>query len=109
MIYVAGPYRHKDAAVIQERMEVVYRVMADLMREGQNCCSPMLMHAVVKRHDLPNNFEFWDNYSFDMLGRCSSMMVIRQHGWDRSKGVEAEIKFALERGIPITYREVDDE
>lgn len=103
LIYIAGPYYHRHQSFIDNRMEAVYAHAAKLMREGHHSCSPMLMHEVVKRHDLPNNFEFWSDYSFNMLKRCDEMHILMLDGWSTSKGVLAEIKFCSQNMIPFEF------
>lgn len=103
MIYVAGPYYHRDSEVIGHRMEQVYSYMAELTKQGEICVSPMLMHSVVIRYDLPNNFAFWGKYSLLLLSKCSKIHVLKLQGWDVSSGVSAEVDFALNHNIAITY------
>lgn len=107
MIYVAGPYYHADAAVIERRMELVYTLLAQLTARGNNVVTPMLMHAVVLRYDLPNNYEYWGKLSEDLLSRCDEMVVLKTEGWDKSMGLMAEIKLCEAKGIP--YRFVTEE
>lgn len=103
MIYIAGPYYHTDPDVIEYRMTLVYAAMSMLIEQGFHPVSPMLMHEVVTRYQLPNDFEFWGTYSLNMLKHCSKMIVITSDGWSKSRGVTEEIKFATENNIPIEY------
>lgn len=103
MIYVASPYWDKDQRIINERMEVVYSIVAKLMQGGVHAVTPMLMHEVVLRHELPNDFVFWGEYSFNLLKRCDAIHVIMIDGWDKSRGVEEEIRFAHELNIPVVF------
>lgn len=107
MIYVASPYWHQDQSIINERMEIVYSIVAKLMRDGNSAVTPMLMHEVVLRHNLPNDFAFWGDYSFNLLKRCDELHVVTIDGWDRSRGVAEEIRFARELNIPVVF--IDDE
>lgn len=103
MIYVAGPYYDKDPSVIQMRMDVIYEVMAELTKRGEVAVSPMLMHPIAVKYELPNTFEFWDKYSFELLSKCDRMIVVQMEGWNKSRGVEAEIEYCYIRGIPVEY------
>ena len=107
MIYIAGPYWDPNPDVIEQRMKVVYAVIADLCEGGHHPITPMLMHAVVKEHNLPNDFEFWGALSLKLLGKCSSMYVLELPGWKNSKGLTAEIKFCKEHDIPVVHLKVD--
>lgn len=38
--------------------------------------------------------------------KCDRMIVVKLDGWEESEGVNAEIEFALDQGIPIEYIEI---
>lgn len=103
MIYIAAPYYDPNKEVIERRMEIVYEVIAEFTRLGNIVVSPMLMHPVVVRHDLPNTFQFWDKYSFALLEKCDRMVVIQMKGWETSRGVQEEIEFCNQFNIPVEY------
>jgi hypothetical protein len=103
MIYVAAPYFHVDKEVIAYRMEHVYKHMANLTKIGNVCVSPMLMHPVVERYNIPNDFTYWKDYSLQLLAKCDTLYVIELDGWKESKGVETEIKFARDKQLSIWF------
>lgn len=109
MIYIAAPYNYADRSITQKRIDTVYSVMARLMKEGHYVVSPLLMHEVVIRHDLPNEFEYWREYSINMLKRCDKLIVLMLDGWDTSTGVLAEIEYAEQNNIPVEYIVADEE
>lgn len=103
MIYLAAPYSHPDKDIVQTRMEKIYAVMAQYMSKGEHIFTPLFMHEVVLRHDLPDDFEYWGNYCLDHLKRCDKMIVFQLPGWEYSKGVSHEILFATKNNIEIEY------
>jgi len=101
MIYLAAPYYHKNSDITQERMEKVYAVASELMLRGRHVTTPLFMHEVVDRFELPGDFEYWKAYCFDILKRCDEMHILCLPGWAESRGIKAEIEFCREHNIPI--------
>ncbi len=104
LIYLATPYSDPDPKVRQRRFDVVNRVAADLMRDGDHIFSPIShTHPIALAGDLPKGWEFWQGYDRAILAACSKMIVLMQSGWRESVGVSAEIRLAEEMGLPIEY------
>lgn len=107
MIYIAAPYGHEDRAVIEVRMELFYRLDAQLSRAGEHTISPLHKVEMCKRSEMPDNWVFWENYSYDLLSRCDKLVVMMMDGWVESPGVQAEIKYSVEHGIPVEYIDME--
>lgn len=104
MIYLAGPYSHEDPKVREQRFEALTKRAAELMIDGFTVFSPITHgHAIAERHDLPLEFEWWQNQCLDMLSRATSMVVLRLDGYAESKGVAAEIAHAEKMKITIEF------
>jgi len=104
MIYLAGPYSHKDPKVMQERFEALTKRAAELMIDGFTVFSPITHgHAIAERHDLPLDFAWWSNQCLDMLSRATTLVVLRLDGYSESRGVNAEIAHAEKLSINIEF------
>lgn len=104
LAYLAVPYSHKDRAVMVERFHKVNKVAAKYMAEGKYVFSPIShSHPIGDAGELPRGWEYWEGFDRIMIGACSKLIVLRLDGWKESTGVQAEIKIANERGIPIEY------
>ena len=103
MIYLAAPYSHPEPMIVQERMENIYRVLGEFIKNGQHVITPLSMHEVAIRHDLDGTYDYWSDYCLDILGRCDSMVVLCMDGWRESRGVTDEIQFCENNDIPISY------
>ncbi len=102
LIYLASPYSHADASVMQERFETICGVAARLMRDGVHLYSPIAhTHPIAVKGELPRGWEFWEQYDRKLLGACDEIWVCTLDGWRESKGVAAEIKIAEELGLPV--------
>lgn len=105
MIYLTAPYSHPDPEIKQKRMEMFYRTDAKLSSEGNFTISPLLKVETTKHGKMPDSWEYWKDYSQNLLLKCDKMIVIKMDGWGYSEGVLAEIAFCKEIGIPIEYIE----
>lgn len=95
MIYLAGPYSHKDEAIRIERFEALTKKAAQLMHV---VFSPITHgHAIAERHDLPLDFAWWGSQCLEMLKNAKKLIVLRIDGY------AVEIKFAETNGIPVSY------
>jgi len=105
-IYIASPYTDPDWEVMVKRFTLAEEVTAQLLRQGDHIYSPIVhCHELAQKHELPTDFEFWQNYNRAMLSKASELYVLAMDGWEDSKGVQAEREFAKQCGIPVTIVE----
>lgn len=98
MIYLAVPYTGME----DESFEAVTTYAGRLMLEGHYVFSPILMcHPIAKRVGLPLNFAYWEQFDFHLINLCDCMCVLCLPGWENSRGIKAEIKYArsIERRV----------
>jgi hypothetical protein len=108
MIFLSSPYSHEDEKVREENFVRVSKLAADLCSEGKVAVSPITYgHTLLKYKEMPSDWLFWKNFCLSILMKCEEMIVYKMPGWDKSKGVAEEIKFAEENGIKITYLEFE--
>jgi hypothetical protein len=67
--------------------------------------SPLMNHAVVGKHALPGDWDFWQHYSRRLLARCDDLIVITMPGWKTSRGVQSEITLAGILSLPVHHHE----
>jgi len=104
MIYLAGPYTHKDEAVRVARFEALTKKAAELMIDGHVVFSPITHgHAIAERHDLPLEFDWWQHQCLKMLENAKRLIVVRIDGYAESVGVQAEIAYAEANNIPVGF------
>jgi hypothetical protein len=88
-LYLASPYTHPDPAVRQWRYEAVRDFAAFLCKKRQWIFCPIMhSHDMTINHQMPYEFEFWDD------------------GWDISRGIKSEIEYAVQLGKPLMYSKV---
>lgn len=102
--YLAIPYMHDDPCVKDYRAEVSDIIAAALARKGSIIYAPISSwHHIAIKHDLPGDWEFWQELNRFFIRVCKKLIVVMLDGWKESTGVNAEIKFAKELNIPIEY------
>jgi len=111
VVYVAGPYRAPTEWRVRKNIErsadkamEVFR----LNRDGEKRVIPVspCMNSAFFGGELPDELYLYVDLA--LLLRCDAMIVA--DGWENSKGVLAEIKFAEENNIPVLYstQELDE-
>ena len=103
MWYVASPYSHQNPMVMQERYDAVAKITADLIASGKIAFSPIVHdHGLRAHRNLPATFDFWKEQDFRLLSACDGLIVCDTiENWESSIGVQAEISYAVDNGIPV--------
>lgn len=100
--YLASPYTHNSRAVMQQRFFDVAHYAGLLMKAGVYVYCPILMtHPAAMLHDLPVEFEWWDGFNRAFLKESEGVIVANMDGWRHSRGVQHEIKLAIELGLSV--------
>ena len=105
-IYLAGPYTHRDPAVLQWRNDRLTELAALLLSRGikpfyspVTHSHPISLCPTAAQYATDHNV--WMGFDLPFLACSEAMWILMLPGWDRSRGVTAEIKFAVKRAIPI--------
>jgi len=105
LIYLACPYSGTPEEM-EERTRKVTRETAALMLYGYKIFSPITHSHYVAKY-LPEKYwqdhDFWLEQDMAVLKHCGALFVYCLPGWQKSYGVNMEIKRANELGIPIRY------
>lgn len=104
LIYLASPYSHPDAGVMEKRYQLILRVAADMMFEGMVVYSPIVHnHPIACVRTLPRDWGFWERHDRVILERSNFLFVVMFQGWEHSKGIAAEVELAKACEIPVHY------
>lgn len=102
-MYLASPYTAPDEAVRTARYGAACLVTAQLLREGHLVFSPIAHSHPLAAYGLPVEFDFWQRHCLSFLaGWATELCVLTLSGWQESRGVAAEIRFAREHGLPVS-------
>lgn len=117
LIYLASPYSAKgldpyspEATRIKlERYHTICKVAARMMEEGMHIFCPIAHSHPIEVEGMVNikNGDWWLEQDYAILQHCRFMYVCMMPGWAESYGVNREIIFAQQHGIPVIYFEPD--
>lgn len=109
MIYLATPYTDKDHDVMERRFNTACIAAGKLMLAGNVVFSPIAhTHPIAVRCELPREWDFWKKYDTEMIAASKYLIVLKMPGWEKSRGVKAEIEIARNLGIPVQYVSLTD-
>lgn len=110
LIYLASPYSHQNKDVEISRYLEISTIAANLMKNGFVIFSPIVhCHPIAIFHSLPTDFKYWENYLKVFIRKSDEVIVAMMDGWRKSKGVQEEIRLAIEIGVPASYLTWDGE
>lgn len=106
LVYLAGPYFSEDPKVIKKRFSIFNKVAAHaICKEDVYVFSPIShSHPIVNTKNFDPafwNHNYWLKFDTQFLAHCDELWVLDIDGWKESKGVNAEIEFAVMNNIPI--------
>ena len=108
MIYLASPYSHPDREVMVRRFKQACKMARKLFELGHFVFSPIAhSHPIAEHGELPAKWEYWAAFDTKMISLCDEVWVLKLDGWQKSKGVEAEINIAKGLGKPVKYVDED--
>lgn len=107
IVYVAAPYSNvKNKAELMDRIaNICGRYMLD--NPGSYTITGLVHHYACQHHaNLGTDWKFWKDFCLMFMQRCDKLVVLKFDGWKESGGVQAEIRFAEENGMPVEYIDV---
>ncbi len=106
LIYLAQPYSHRDPFIVRQRVLFGAYVAGKIL----TTLPDTMVYAPIAHgqtladvSNLPIEWEFWREMDFAMIDRCDELWVLTIEGWKESVGVDAEMAYARELGIPVHY------
>ena len=110
MIYLASPYSHESQHVRAMRWDQVCRAAGALIASGSHVFSPIAhSHAIATAGNLATDFDAWRSFDLKMLAVCDELVVLKLDGWQESEGIQSEIQYAIDFGMPVSYMDWSDE
>jgi hypothetical protein len=103
VIYLISSHSHADPIVREERFQAACEATAELIRSGAIVYSPIVHCHPLADYGLPSNWGFWEQHDRWHLTRCDEVVVLKLDGWEKSVGVQAEVRIARELGKPVRF------
>ena len=107
--YLATPYSHTNPDIQRYRYAAITWIAYKLIKSGIHVFSPVTHNVLSDDFDIVIDYEPLMDFNFEMLSRCDKLLVVKLPGWEKSKGVAAEIDCAQNLGTPIEMLEAPDQ
>lgn len=99
-VYLAIPY----TGIEELSFKVANYVSAQLMHDGNIVFSPIShSHHIAAQNELECGWDYWKKFDESFIEWCDVVIVVMLIGWEKSKGVKAEIIIADKIGKPVEY------
>jgi hypothetical protein len=108
--YISNPY-NGSTEERETRAQIAARVCGILLKNGIHAWSPIVHnHAMMKVYNefsLDQRRSLILDFDFSLLKKAKAMIVLMIPGWEKSFGVQEEIKVCNTQSIPIVYLNPD--
>ena len=104
LLYLSSPFSHSSPIIKVKRYESMLDIMAFLLDSNLMVVSPLMLNVPLtgRLNRKGTDWQDWREYDLFLLSRSDELWILTLEGWEESKGVRAEIKYALRHKIPIT-------
>lgn len=93
LIYLAGPYSYNPDEAFLLHMNYA----AAIIHRGFVVFSPIMHnHHLAKANNMPTDYMFWQRHNRKMVIRSDELWIMKEDGWETSKGTQYEIRVAGE-------------
>lgn len=99
--YLGAPYTDPDPKIRAFRTKAVTQFCYDQLNEGRLVYSPLTHNVPIDRLGILGDYLSWIDFDHGMLARLDGLIVLKLPGWERSKGLKAEMDMAEKLGLPI--------
>jgi Domain of unknown function (DUF1937) len=107
IIYLACPYTDPDPSVRERRFHAATRAAASLIKEGHIVYSPITMtHPIdtfLTGDTTTLGSDYWVNFDEAFMDLCSEIVVLKISGWDKSSGIQREIRYFKAQGKNVRF------
>jgi len=102
-IYLASPYSHEDKQIVHNRFVTVAEVAGRLFKEGVIFFTPITqIQAIIDYGNVDEaTWEYWTTFDKAFIAGSKALYILTIDGWECSKGVMAEVRYAQHCGVPV--------
>lgn len=100
LAYIAGPYRAKNAWLVEQNIRAAEAVAYAVAELG---AYPVAPHCATRSYFecIDQSAEFWLEATLELMRRCD--VVLMMDTWRASSGARGEHEEALRLGKPVLY------
>lgn len=98
LLYVAGAFTSQSQELLDDLTKQADIIALEAWRCGWSVISPH-KNCLGYMPDEDMDYQKWMNALVAQISRCDALLLLP--GWEHSKGVQMEVRFAKEFGIPV--------
>lgn len=106
--YLASPYTDENWEIRQARFMQACSATATLLERGRRVMSPIAHGHPIDQHSTSIPYDAWADLGLALLRGASKLVVLQLDGWESSRGVQEEIRWAAAWKIPVEYLKLED-
>jgi hypothetical protein len=82
-------------------------MVAELMRSGLVVFAPIICLHSMRHFGVAKTAQWWDGYTATFLRDAEALYVLQNDGWQTSRKVKSDIKYARDNNIPVFHLKPD--
>ncbi len=110
--YLACPYSHAEREIREMRVSLADKIAGELMLMGFQVFSPLTHSHRVACHIADKvcacDHDFWLKQDKPFFEACDIMFILTLAGWQESRGIQTETRWANQYDMPIVLLRIDD-
>lgn len=96
LVYIAGPYRGKDAWEVEENIRAAEQLGYEVAQHGH---VPVIPHTMYRYFNGTLNDDYWLDATKRLMLACDCVLLLP--GWERSEGATEEKNAAMDDHMPV--------
>jgi hypothetical protein len=101
-VYLSGPITPKNGRTAERNAADALAVHLRLVKDGIPSFCPHLC-GMFPSAWTDVSYDQWMAYDLAVLDRCTHVLML--DGWRESAGADLEVRYAVDRGMPIAFSE----
>ena len=106
--YLGSPYTDPNPDIMERRAHEAWRQSGLMTKFGiPHYCPIHAKHQIAKVFNLPVDVDFWWNENLPFLHHACGMIIAVMPGWQKSRGIDREMRFTTDAGKPLYLTDTD--
>ena len=109
VIFISAPFNNVDKDTIRENVKQQARYAVHLLKKDICFVSPILTGTkILDFYNLDSRYNAWSLMCVQYIDLCTEVHILDLPGWNKSKGVLAEIRYAQANDKKIFLTSIKD-
>ena len=100
LIYLSSPYTAPTKGEMEKNYQIALSATAMLIKAGVMVYSPIVHNHAIAHIVGGTDWDSWKEHDLTTLWHCDALFILAMPGWERSVGMMAELRFAVQTDKP---------